>query len=244
MPRNFYLPRGDILYLDRKPFDDVDFELPVEIAGVRFRNPFYVSSGPTTMMIEQLRRAREYGWAGASCKLTFDPPPYINRRPRYGWDPTQHLLYFTAEKRLSLDEACRLIEQGRREFGDSFVLFSNFTYSEDDTEGWVNMAKKFEAAGAHINELNMCCPNMSFNVELARDPSLAARHTGASQGQNPEALTRIIKAIKAETSIPLCRQAHPRGQPPAPDLQDLFRCRRGHDLRGGQPPGPAGDPGG
>ena len=148
---------------------------------------------------------------GPAASSTFDPPPYINRRPRYGWDPTQHLLYFTAEKRLSLDEACRLIEQGRREFGDSFVLFSNFTYSEDDTEGWVNMAKKFEAAGAHINELNMCCPNMSFNVELARDPSLAARHTGASQGQNPEALTRIIKAIKAETSIPLFVKLTPEG---------------------------------
>ncbi|HUU30285.1 MAG TPA: FAD-dependent oxidoreductase [archaeon] len=210
MPRKFNLPRADILYLNRKPFDDVDFDMPVEVAGIRFRNPFFVSSGPTTMLISQLRRAAEYGWAGASCKLTFDPPPYINRRPRYGWDPTHHLLYFTAEKRLNLDEACRLIEQARREIKD-FVLFSNFTYSEDDVEGWVNMAKRFENAGVHINELNMCCPNMSFNVELAKDPTGAQRHTGASMGQDPETLTRIIKAVKSETSVPLCVKLTPEG---------------------------------
>ena len=210
MPRKFRLPRADILYLNRKPFDDVDFDLPVEVCGIKFRNPFFVSSGPTTMLLSQLKRAAEYGWAGASCKLTFDPPPYINRRPRYGWDPTQHLLYFTAEKRLKLDEACRLIEQARKEI-KNFVLFSNFTYSEDDIEGWVNMARKFEAAGAHINELNMCCPNMSFNVELAEDPTKAQHKTGASQGQDPKALRAIISAIKQETKIPLCVKLTPEG---------------------------------
>ena len=210
MSRTFRLPRGDILYLNRKPFDDVDFDMPVEVSGVRFRNPFFVSSGPTTMLLSQLKRAAHYGWAGASCKLTFDPPPYINRRPRYGWDPTQHLLYFTAEKRLTLDEACRLIEQARREI-DNFVLFSNFTYSEQGVEGWVNMAKRFEEAGAHINELNMCCPNMSFNVELAEDPTKAQHKTGASQGQDPKALREIIGAIKAETAIPLCVKLTPEG---------------------------------
>ena len=210
MPRKSNLPRGDILYLNRRPFDDVDFDMPVEVSGVRFRNPFFVSSGPTTMYLSQLKRAAEYGWAGASCKLTFDPPPYINRRPRYGWDPTQHLLYFTAEKRLNFDEACRLIEQARKEIPD-FVLFSNFTYSEEGAEGWVNMARKFEEAGAYINELNMCCPNMSFNVELAEDPEKAIRKTGASQGQDPQALRAIISAIKEETSIPLCVKLTPEG---------------------------------
>ena len=91
-----------MLYLDRKKYGDLDFDMPVEVAGVRFRNPFFVSSGPTTSMLQQLIKAAECGFAGASCKLTFDPPPYINRRPRYGWDEKQHLLYFSAEKRITL----------------------------------------------------------------------------------------------------------------------------------------------
>ncbi|MFN2165285.1 MAG: hypothetical protein ACK2U9_03385, partial [Anaerolineae bacterium] len=209
MVRDPSRPLGDVLYLNRKPID-VDFEMPVTVAGVRFRNPFVVASGPTTMSVEQLKRAAESGWAGASCKLTFDPPPYINRRPRYGWDRDQHLLYFTAEKRLNLDEACRLVEQARREI-DHFTLFSNFTYSGDGVEGWANMARQFENAGAHINELNMCCPNMSFNVELAENPSKLQHKTGASQGQDPEALRNIIRAIKETTTIPLCIKLTPEG---------------------------------
>ncbi len=35
------------------------FEMPVNIKGVRFRNPFYVSSGPATMTIEQLEKIRD-----------------------------------------------------------------------------------------------------------------------------------------------------------------------------------------
>ncbi|HLA38882.1 MAG TPA: hypothetical protein VJ417_02745, partial [Candidatus Glassbacteria bacterium] len=199
-----------MLYLDRKNYPDLDFDLPVEVAGVRFRNPFFVSSGPTTSMLQQLVKAAECGFAGASVKLTFDPPPYINRRPRYGWDEEQHLLYFSAEKRITLDEACRLIEAARKQI-DNFVLFPNFTYSEPGLEGWVNMAKKFEEAGVHINELNMCCPNMSFNVELASDKSAEKHSTGASLGQQGDAIAAIIRAIKAETSIPLCVKLTPEG---------------------------------
>ncbi|MEA2063594.1 MAG: FAD-dependent oxidoreductase [Gemmatimonadota bacterium] len=199
-----------MLYLDRKDFSDLDFEMPVEVAGVRFRNPFFVSSGPTTSTLKQLQRAAECGFAGASCKLTFDPPPYINRKPRYGWDQDQHLLYFSAEKRIVLEEALRLIEAARKQ-NDEFVLFSNFTYSEPGLEGWVNMAKKFEEAGAHINELNMCCPNMSFNVELARDKGSESHSTGASLGQEEEAIAAIIKAIRQETTIPICVKITPEG---------------------------------
>ena len=107
-----------------------DFEIPVTIAGVKFRNPFYVSSGPTTMNVEQLERIDQCGWGGASLKLTFDPPPYINRRPRYGYYPKERFLSFTAEKRLALDELLKLIEQGRKK-AKNLVLFSNITYSGD-----------------------------------------------------------------------------------------------------------------
>ncbi|HUT58477.1 MAG TPA: hypothetical protein VNA25_11590, partial [Phycisphaerae bacterium] len=142
-----------------------DFEIPVTAAGVRFRNPFYVSSGPTTMTVEQLVKADECGWGGASLKLTVDPLPYINRHPRYGYYPDKGFLSFTAERRLTLDELLKLIDAGRQKAKD-LVLMSNITYAGDGVAGWASMAKRCEAAGAHINELNMCCPNMSFNVEL------------------------------------------------------------------------------
>jgi len=184
------------------PKKNTNFNIPVTVAGVKFRNPFYVASGPTTMTVEQLERMDECGWGGASLKLTIDPKPYINRVPRYGYYPDQSFLSFTAEKRLLLKELLKLIEQGRKR-APNLVLFSNITYAGNKgIEGWVNMAKKCEDAGVHINELNMCCPNMSFNVEVS-GKSESAQQTGASLGQNLGAISEIVKAIKAETTIPL-----------------------------------------
>jgi len=187
-----------------------DFDIPINVAGIKYRNPFYVSSGPTTMTIEQLEMIDRCGWGGAELKLTIDPEPYINRRPRYGYYPARTFLAFTAEKRLVLSELLELMEQGRKR-APNLVLGSNITYSGDEgLAGWVKMAKKCEDAGAHFNQLNMCCPNMSFNVELTGHDKGGPK-TGASLGQNEEAITAIIKAIKAETAIPLFVKITPEG---------------------------------
>jgi NADPH-dependent glutamate synthase beta subunit-like oxidoreductase/dihydroorotate dehydrogenase/ferredoxin len=187
-----------------------DFEIPVVVAGVRFRNPFYVSSGPTTMTIEQLEKIQEYGWAGASLKLTIDPEPYINRYPRYGYYPEKTFLTFTAERRLTLAQLEELIKQGRQRTPD-IILMSNITYAGDKgPEGWANMARRCEAAGAHANELNMCCPNMSFNVELTGHIHGGPR-TGASMGKDEKSVAEIVAAIKAVTKIPLFVKITPEG---------------------------------
>ena len=187
-----------------------DFDIPVTVAGVTFRNPFYVSSGPTTMTVEQLEKIQETGWAGASLKLTVDPLPYINRHPRYGYYPEKTFLTFTAERRLTLDELVALIEAGRKR-APKIVLFSNITYSgEAGPEGWANMARRCEAAGVHINELNMCCPNMSFNVELTGH-SKGGPKTGASMGKDLETVSRIVEAVRKATKVPLFVKITPEG---------------------------------
>ncbi len=61
-----------------------DIRIPVTIGGITFKNPFYVASGPTSKSVPQLQRIEETGWSAASIKLCIDPPPYINRKPRYG----------------------------------------------------------------------------------------------------------------------------------------------------------------
>ena len=53
--------------------------IPVEAAGIKFRNPFIVGSGPATKNTEQLIHAEKAGWGGVSIKLTMDPEPYINQ---------------------------------------------------------------------------------------------------------------------------------------------------------------------
>lgn len=185
--------------------------MPIEVAGVKFRNPFYVSSGPASKSFKQLAKAQECGWAGASIKLTFDPAPYINLEPRYGWFPNRGFLSFSAEKRLNIEEGLKLIEEGRKKLKD-FVLLANITYSGNKgLEGWVNMAKKFESAGAHIIELNMCCPNMSFNLQVSGETMESKHLSGASLGENEDAVSTIVRKIKKAISIPLFVKLTPEG---------------------------------
>ncbi len=190
-----------------------NFDLPVEIAGVKFRNPFYVASGPTTKSVEQLKVIEECGWGAASIKLTIDPAPYINRKPRYAIFKDRNALCFTVEKRLNFEQGLQLMRDAKKELKGDLKLFANITYAGDDgVAGWVNMAKKFEEVGADVIELNMCCPNMSFNLTLSTgDDNASAKKTGASLGQNGEAVAEIVRAIKKEISIPLFVKLTPEG---------------------------------
>ena len=212
--------------------DRIDVRIPVTVGGVTFKNPFYVASGPTTKSVRQLLRIEETGWAGASIKLTIDPAPYINRKPRYSLFHDRNALAFTAEKRLTFAEGLKLIEEARPKLRE-LVLMANITYAGDDgVEGWVNMARRFQEVGADIIELNMCCPNMSYNLELTSGGSqTAAKQTGASMGQHADIAGEIVRAIKQEISIPLFVKLTPEGGQIAHVAKALFEA--GADAVGG-----------
>ncbi len=192
--------------------DLAGMSLPVQVGGLTFRNPFYVGSGPTSKSIEHLVKADELGWAGASIKLTFDPAPYVSLDPRYGWFEDQGFLSFSAETRLDIGEGLELVRQGRKQCRPDFLIMANITYvgEKPGVQGWVDMARRFEEAGAHIVELNMCCPNMSYNVRLS-DTQDTAHQTGASLGQNAEALGHIVGEVRKGIGIPLFVKLTPEG---------------------------------
>ena len=209
-----------------------DIRIPVTIGGVTFKNPFYVASGPTTKTVKQLKRIEETGWAAASIKLSIDPAPYINRKPRYSIFEDRNALAFTTEKRLTFAEGLKLVEDAKKVLTD-LKLMANITYAGDDgPAGWVNMAKKFEEVGADIIELNMCCPNMSYNLELTSGGAqTASKQTGASMGQNANVAAEIVKAVKEAISIPLFVKLTPEGGKIAQVAKSLYEA--GADAVGG-----------
>ncbi|MGQ9631532.1 MAG: 4Fe-4S binding protein [bacterium] len=197
-----------------------DILLPVERAGLMFRNPFIVASGPASKNIDQIVRAEGSGWGGISIKLTFDPEPYISRNPRYLWLRDRGIHIFTLETRLKLDEGLRLVEEGRRRTQE-IVIFANITYSgEGGPWGWVNMARKFESAGAHAIELNFCCPNMSFNLDAMGGGDGSRPSSGASLGSNPEVVRSIAGAVKGGVGIPVFAKLTPE----AGNIGDVARA--------------------
>ncbi len=225
-----------------------EIRIPVTVGGITFKNPFYVASGPTTKSVRQLVRIEETGWAAASIKLSIDPAPYINRKPRYSLFKDRNALAFTAEKRLTFEEGLRLVSEAKPKLHD-LKLMANITYAGDDgPRGWVNMAKRFEAAGADIIELNMCCPNMSYNLEMTSGGSEhAAKQTGASMGQHADIAAEIVEAIKKELRIPLFVKLTPEGGQIAQVAKALYAAGAdavgGTGNRLGMPPIDLDDPG-
>ena len=104
-----------------------ELRIPVTVAGVEFKNPFYVASGPTTKSVRQLVEIERTGWAAASIKLSIDPAPYINRKPRYSLFKDRHALAFTAEKRLTFEQGLQLIRDAKPLLHD-LKLMANITY--------------------------------------------------------------------------------------------------------------------
>ena len=212
-----------------------EIRIPVSIGGLTFKNPFYVASGPTAKTVKQLQRIEETGWAAASIKLSIDPAPYVNRKPRYGYFKEYNALGFTAEKRLTFTEGLKLVEDAKKVLRD-LILFANITYAGDDSDnpkGWVNMAKRFEECGVDVIELNMCCPNMSYNMELSTDDgeNTATKKTGASMGQNIELVTGIASEVKKAVRIPVFVKLTPEGGQIAPIARSLYAA--GADAVGG-----------
>ncbi len=209
-----------------------NYYLPVKVAGVEFKNPFYVASGPTVKTVQQLLAIEKAGWGAACLKQIDDPAPYINGVPRYAVFDQYNALAFTTEKRLVCEDGLKIVRDAKKVLTD-LVLMANIAYvGEDGIPGWVNMAKKFEDAGVDIIELNMCCPNMSFNEQLTQgDEDAIAKKTGASLGQNAQAVAQIVTAIKKAISIPLFVKLTPEGGQIANISKVLFEA--GADVVGG-----------
>jgi dihydroorotate dehydrogenase/Pyruvate/2-oxoacid:ferredoxin oxidoreductase delta subunit len=190
--------------------DDL-FYLPVQIDGVELRNPFVVASGPTTKRVDQLQLAERSGWAAASIKQTFNPAPYMNYEPRYRWLKRQKLHTFTAEYRLDMEQGLRLVEEARKKCKE-MVIIANYSYVSPDLNGWQEAARRFEAAGAQMLELNFCCPNMSFNVDVSSNESKKGRpSSGASMGQDENSVRLVIEKTREVTNLPLIAKITPEG---------------------------------
>jgi len=185
-----------------------DCLMPFEVAGLTFRNQFVVGSGPATRNVDMIKEIERCGWGAASLKLAIDPT-YISKPPRYRWLKKHRYHAFTAETRLGFEHGLRLMEQARKETSE-LILYANMSYAGDEgDEGWIRMAKKFEEVGAHVIELNMCCPNMSFNVRSSGGESKLV--SGASVGSDAEIVSKSALAIKKSVNIPVFVKLTPEG---------------------------------
>jgi len=185
------------------------FELPVTIGNVTLRNPFIVGSGPTVKTLEQIELIQRCGWGAASTKQTYNPRPYISYDPRYRWLKKEKLHIFTAEHRLDMETGLRLVENARKKCKE-LVIIANYSDAGDNLDSWEEGARRFEAAGTQILELNFCCPNMSFSVDVS-DQKTHRVSSGASMGQHEEQVAAVVRRLKQAINIPIIAKLTPEG---------------------------------
>lgn len=140
--------------------DEVD--LSTVVNGVKYPNPFMISSSPTSLTYEHCRRALEAGWGGVVVKtavLTKDVHVEnclrIFKITNNPGDNTYGNNCMVSDH--PHDYWVKSIKQLKKDFPQRVIIAS--IMCSDVKEDWEQLAKLMEEAGADGLELNFSCPN-------------------------------------------------------------------------------------
>jgi len=181
-------------------------DLTVDFCGVKFQNPFVLSSSPPTTMGEMIKRAFDAGWAGAVTK-TLVREEIVNVRPRFaslaypGFPEEPKKIYAFENIELVTDRPFSVwlkeIEDIRKSYPDH-VIIASLMDDVSHPEGWKEMAKKVEDVGADMIELNMSCPH-----------GMPEKGMGSAIGQDAELAGKVTKWVTEAVEIPVMAKMTP-----------------------------------
>jgi dihydropyrimidine dehydrogenase (NAD+) subunit PreA len=139
-------------------------DLGVTMCGVRFANPFILSSSPVSNSAEMVEKAYERGWAGVCYKtLNSGRIPIVHPSPRMaGYD-------YEAKRLVGLQNVEQISDRPlkdnladflylKKRWPDRPIIASIMGFSNDE---WAYLAKAAADNGADMLELNFSCPHMT-----------------------------------------------------------------------------------
>jgi len=191
-------------------------DLSTTFTGVRFRNPFVLSSAPPTESESNILRAFEAGWGGVVTK-TIGLHPVVNvvgpktkflradadsprlsmkKRPgaalhsSWNWE-------LISDK--TLDWWVPRLGRIKRAFPDHVLVASIMAGSGNDVElrHWQQLAVACQEQGCDAVELNLSCPHMDR-------PDM-----GSNVGKDKELVSIVTQVVKQVTSIPVWAKLTP-----------------------------------
>ncbi|NWR59918.1 DPYD dehydrogenase, partial [Bucorvus abyssinicus] len=186
------------------PIDLVD--ISVEMAGLKFPNPFGLASATPTTSSSMIRRAFEAGWGFAVTKtFSLDKDIVTNVSPRIVRGITSGPMYgpgqgsFLNIELISEKTAaywCKSIAELKADFPNRILIASIMcSYSRED---WTELSKMAEVAGADALELNLSCPH-----------GMGERGMGLACGQDPELVRNICRWVRQAVQIPFFAKLTP-----------------------------------
>ncbi|TKJ40238.1 hypothetical protein CEE37_07895 [candidate division LCP-89 bacterium B3_LCP] len=175
--------------------------LEIEFCGSKFINPFCLSASPVANTAEMVSRAFDAGWGGVVYKTLniereykiVDPTPRLNAL-HHGDRRFIGLQNIEMVSERPLAQNLKDIDWLKKRYPDRIIISSIMGYSD---EGWIELAKGSEDAGADMLELNFSCPQMAIE---------GAGHT---IGQDYPALEHFTKVVKDNVSIPVIAKMTP-----------------------------------
>ena len=191
-------------------------DLSVLFTGIRFHNPFLLSSAPPTESESNILRAFEAGWGGVVTK-TIGLHPVVNvRGPK-----TKFLRADADSARLSmkkrpgsalhsswnwelisdkpLDWWVPRIGRIKKAFPDRVLVASIMAGSGNDTElsHWQTLAKACQDEGADAFELNLSCPHMD------------RQDMGSNIGKDQQLISVVTQVVKEVAKVPVWAKLTP-----------------------------------
>src|SRR4051812_22746085 len=182
----------------------------VNFTGIRFENPFLLSSAPPTESESNILRAFEAGWAGVVTKTiglhpvtnvvgakakflrTTADDAFVSMRKRPGaalhsswnWE-------LISDK--TLDWWLPRIRRIKETFPDRVLIASIMAGSGNDKElqNWQRLARDCQDAGADGLELNFSCPHMD------------RRDMGSNIGKDQGLCSVVTEAVKEVATVPV-----------------------------------------
>ncbi len=175
-------------------------DLSVTFCGVKFPNPFLLSSSPVSNSAEMVGNAFEQGWGGVCYKtLNSDRITIIHPSPRmngYSYEAKQLVglqnVEMTSDRPLKDNLADFLYL--KKKYPRNPLIASIMGFSDNE---WAFLARAAADHGADMLELNFSCPHM------------AVEGSGYKVGQANHLLEKFTATVKRAVSIPVIAKMTP-----------------------------------
>lgn len=176
--------------------------LNVTFCGVKFENPFLLSSSPVGNHAEMCARAFDAGWGG----IVYKTLGLENRFKVVMPSPRLNAYHHGADRFIGLQNAEQITDRNiadnirdlatlKKNYPNKILISSIMGYNEDSD--WETLAKMSEDAGADMLELNFSCPQM------------ATKEGGHRVGQNFDLVERYTAAVKRASKLPVLAKMTP-----------------------------------
>lgn len=177
-----------------------NIDLSIDFCGVKFKNPFLLSSSPVSNSAEMVARSFDAGWGGVVFKtLNSDTTPIIHPSPRmngYGYGSKKLVglqnVEMISDRPLKHNLADFLYL--KKKYPDRVLISSIMGFSNEE---WAYLAKVSEDNGADMLELNFSCPHMSVEG--------AGHHVGKAF----HLIEKFTTTVKQSVSIPVIAKMTP-----------------------------------